>query len=53
MTEKYEPQMVKGLCNDVYDNSYVFVVTVCLQLISFMTNMSTAKEKTSQETYNH
>ena len=60
MTEKYE-QMVKGLCNHVYDNSHVFVVNVCLQLMSFMANMSTAKEKifhkkltvTSYRSYNH
>lgn len=32
ITEKYEPQMVKGPCNHVYDNSHVFVVVVCLQL---------------------
>ena len=38
MTEKYEPQMVKGLCNHVYDNSHVFVVNVYLQLMSFMAN---------------
>ena len=37
MTEKYEPQTVKGLCNHVYDNSHVFV-NVYLQLMSFMAN---------------